>query len=380
MSKTSKIIWWIVGIVVVVGIVWWGVSRNGSSSGNTIKVGWIGTLTGSIAAYGEAGQNVTQIAVDEINASGGINGKKIEMIYEDGACDGTTAANAMQKLANIDRVQVAFSFCSAESLAAVPIATQAKVLLISQGSSNPGLTNASPYFFRDYPSDNSQGKVLADAAYNLKHWRTVAVLQEQSDYPAGIAGAFTQEFQSLGGKVVSQQYQTDTTDFRTPLLKLKSQNPEALFIDSLGTADAPRILQQMNGLNWELPLLVDDSVADDAKTVAANAPALEGALTAQFAPDPNNAKFKHLLSAYKTKYGTDLPFQNYGQTEYDAVYLLADGIKAVGYNGTALAQWSRTITNWQGASGPITIDSGGDRVGGDTLEVIHDGATQPVQK
>src|SRR5262249_40877175 len=150
-----------------IGLVWWGIARN-SASANTIKIGWIGPLTGSVAAYGEAGQNVTQLAVDQINASGGINGKQIQVIYEDGACDGTTAANAMQKLATVDQVQIVWGgFCSAESLAAVPIATQDKVLLFSMGSSNPKLTGISPYFFRDYPSDNSEGSVLADAAWNM---------------------------------------------------------------------------------------------------------------------------------------------------------------------------------------------------------------------
>jgi branched-chain amino acid transport system substrate-binding protein len=376
MSKNAKIVWWIIGIVVVVGLVWWGIAKN-SGSANTIKIGWIGPLTGDLAAYGEGGQNVTQLAVSEINAAGGINGKQMQVIYEDGACDGTTGANAMQKLANVDGVQVVLGgFCSGESLAAVPIATQSKVALFSASATSPKLTGSSPYFFRDYPSDNSQGKVLADAAYNTKHWKTVALLQEQTDYAAGINGAFTQEFQNLGGKAISEQYLTDTSDFRSVLIKLKSQHPDALFIDANGTADAPRIFQQMQALGWKLPLLVNDSVADDTKFVSTNASALEGTLTAQFAPDQNNPTFQHLLAAYKTKYGTDLPYQNYGQTEYDAVYLLAAGIKQVGNNGTALAQWSRTIKDWQGASGMITIDANGDRVGGDVLQVIHSGTVQ----
>jgi branched-chain amino acid transport system substrate-binding protein len=378
MSKNSKTVLWIVGIVIVVGLIQWGVSRNGGSS-SVIKIGFIAPLTGDAAAYGESAQNIVQLAIGDINATGGINGKQVQVIYEDGACNGTTAANAMQKLANVDGVQAVMGgYCSAESLVAVPIATQSKVMMISL-SSSPKLTNASPYFVRDYPSDDSEGNVLADAAWNIKHWKTVVFIQEQTDYPAGIYDAFAKTFQSLGGKTINEQYVTGTSDFHSLLLKLKAQNPDALVIDSNGSADAPRILQQMKDLGWNPPLMVIDSVAQDTKVVAANASSLEGALTAEFPLDASSTQFQHLLTAYKAKYGVDVPFQNYAQTEYDIVYLLVDGIKAVGDNGPALAAWSRTVKDWQGASGAITINAQGDRVGGDVLYVIHDGQLVPAQ-
>ena len=366
------------GIVVVVCLVWWGVSKN-NGSGNVIKIGFIAPLTGDAAAYGESAQNIAQLAVGEVNAAGGINGKQIQVIYEDGACDGTTAANAMQKLANVDGVQAVLGgYCSAESLAAIPVATQSKVMMISI-SSSPKLTNASPYFVRDYPSDDSEGNVLADAAWNMKHWKTVAFIQEQTDYPAGIYSAFAQEFQKLGGQTIDEQYVTNTSDFHSLLLKLKSQNPDALVIDSNGSADAPRILQQMKDLGWDPPLMVIDSVAQDTKVVAADASSLEGALTAEFPLDESSTQFQHLLSAYKAKYGVDVPFENYAQTEYDTVLLLIDGIKAVGDNGPALSAWLRGVADWQGASGSITINAQGDRVGGDVLYAIHNGQLVPLQ-
>lgn len=375
----NKKIWWIVVIVVVVGLVWWGIAKNNNSTG-MITIGWIGPLTGDGAAYGEAAQNVNKLAIDEINAAGGVNGRQINVIYEDGGCDGATAASAMQKLVNIDHVRAVIGgVCSAESLAAVPVATQAKVMMISI-SSSPKLTDASPYFVRDYPSDNREGKVLADAAWNIKHWKTVAFIQEQTDYPAGVYDAFHQEFESLGGKTTNEPYVTGTSDFRSLLLKLKTQNPDALFIASNGTADAPRILQQMNSLNWKPPLMVIDSIANNLKVLSGNAAVLEGALTAQFSPDQKNPTLQHLLTAYKARYGTDLPFQNYGEAEYDLPYLLVAGIKSVGYNSTALSEWSRTIKDWQGASGVITIDANGDRIGGHVLQAIHNGAIQTVQQ
>ena len=150
----------------------------------SIKIGFIAPLTGEAATYGLMGQNVVKLAADEINAQGGINGRHLEIIYEDGKCNGAAAATAIQKLVEFDKVEVVFGgFCSSESLGAEPIATQNKVLLFSLGSSSPALTGKSPFFARDYPSDASQGAVLAEIAYNKKGWRNVALIQEQLDYP-----------------------------------------------------------------------------------------------------------------------------------------------------------------------------------------------------
>jgi branched-chain amino acid transport system substrate-binding protein len=379
MNKTTKTVWWIVGIVVVVGLVWWGISRNGVS-GNTVKIGIMLPLTGDAATYGEPMDNVIRLAANEINAQGGINGKPIELLIEDSKCDGTAAVNAAQKLINVDGVRViAGEMCSGETLPIVPIAEKAKVVVLSGGASSPKLTGISPYFFRDYPSDSAQGKILADEAYNVKHWKTVAFMQEQTDYASGIYSVFNSEFQSLGGKTLNQSFQTSATDFRSMLVSLKAQNPDALFIDTQTPQQVDRVLKQLQELGWKLPLIINDATAGDPATLKADASLLEGTITAVFGVDPTNQKFEHLLSAYKAQYGIDVIEQGYAQTMYDELYLLVDGIKQVGYNGTALAKWSRTINGWQGASGAITIDANGDRVGGDTLEVVHNGVAQPLQ-
>jgi branched-chain amino acid transport system substrate-binding protein len=380
MNKSSKTVWLIIAALVVVGLIWWGASRNGAS-GNVIKIGLIAPMTGDAAAYGEPIQRVVQLAADEINAGGGINGKQIQILTQDGKCNGTDAANAAQELININNVQIIIGgFCSGESLAAVPIAESNKVLLFSPSASSPKLTGISHYFVRDYPSDSAQGKVLADAAYNLKHWKTVAFIQEQTDYAEGIYNAFESEFSSLGGKTINESFPSDTTDFRSMLTKLRSQNPNALFIGTQAPAGTDRILKQLQELGWKPPLLVNDIVPGDPPTLKADAVALEGALCAEFGVDPTNAKFEHLLQAYQAKYNEVLPYQSYAQTAYDEVYILRDGIAAVGYNGSALADWVRTVKDWPGASGSITIQSNGDLVGGHRLEMIYNGVAQPVKQ
>ncbi len=377
MDKTAKAIVWVVVIVLVI----WGIVKlAGGGSNQTaqndtgpIKVGIIAPLTGDAAVYGEPARNVMQLAVDEINAAGGIGGRTINLVVEDGKCNGKDGADAAQKLVNVDKVRVIIGgFCSSESMAAVPIAAAGSVALFSNGSSNPGLTSISPFFFRDYPSDSSQGAVLAQAAHD-KGWKKVAMVQEQTDYAAGIYKAFNDKFVTLGGVTVKEDFPTQTSDFRSVLSKLKDSKSDVLFIDTQTPAVATRIMEQIQQLKWKPALIINDGISGDPATLSKNATLLEGALTAEFGVDPSNAKFQHLISAYKAKYGVEPPYQSYAQTEYDSVYIIKDAIAAVGYNGEKIAQWAHNLSNWQGASGSVTIGADGDRVGGHTLMILKNG-------
>ncbi|MEK7390906.1 MAG: ABC transporter substrate-binding protein [Patescibacteria group bacterium] len=376
----NSIIKVVIAIVVLIVLIW-GISALVSKDAKpaevgTYKIGFILPLTGDAAAYGEPGRNVYALAVEEINKSGGVNGKQLEAIYEDGKCSGKDAANAMQKLANVDKVQIVIGgFCSGESLAAIPIAETAKVALFSPGSSSPDLTGKSPYFFRNYPSDATQGRVLAELAYNVKKWKKVAVIQEQSDYALGNYKAFSENFNKLGGTTVKEEFPSDTTDFKTILTKLKNQNPEALFVDPQTPANTERILKQLSDLKWKPALLMND-ISIDMKLVEGNKAILEGAFAAEFGVDPTNPKFARMAEVYKSKHVTDVPFPSYAQTEYDAVFLIADAIKAVGYGGEKIAAWSRTVKDWSGASGNTTIEQTGDRAGGHVPKVIKDGKVE----
>ncbi|MES2134783.1 MAG: ABC transporter substrate-binding protein [Patescibacteria group bacterium] len=381
MNKT----WLAIGAIVVLGLIVWGVSSMGGKSADTstgpIKVGVIVPLTGDAAVYGEPGRNITQLAVDEINAAGGINGREMELIVEDGKCNGQDAASATQKLVNVDKVQVIIgAFCSGESLAAVPVAASGKVAMISPGSSSPKLTDVSPYFVRNYPSDATQGSVLANIAYTDKGYKKIAFIQEQTDYAAGVYTAFSNVFSGLGGTVTNEAFPTETSDFRSIISKVKGQNPDAVFIDTQTPAVTGRILAQMEQLGWKPKLFVSDILPGDTKTVEAHKAILEGTLAAEVGVDPSNPKFAALLVAYKAKYGVELPFQSYAQTEYDSVYLVRDAILAVGNDGTKVAAWLHTVKDWQGAAGSVTIGTNGDPVAGHRPEVIMAGKPVPYVK
>ncbi|MFA6269497.1 MAG: ABC transporter substrate-binding protein, partial [archaeon] len=152
----------------------------------TIKIGYLGPLTGDMASIGEGQLKAVLLAVDEINSKGGINGAKIELIAEDGTCDGKAAITAMTKLVEVDNVKyVVGGQCSSETIAAAPLAEKNKVLLLSPLSSNPNITTMGDYIFRNYPSDSYQGKIAAEYVANTMHLKKAAILSCLSDYCVG---------------------------------------------------------------------------------------------------------------------------------------------------------------------------------------------------
>lgn len=357
-----------------------GDKLNDANAG-AYKVGVMLPMTGDAAAYGETARDVYLLAVEEINKEGGVNGKNIELVIEDSKCNGKDASNAAQKLINVDKVQVIIGgFCSGESIAAVPLAQAAKVALFSAGSSSPDLTNSSKFFFRNYPSDASQGKVLAEVAFKDKGWKKVGMLQEQTDYATALGKTFASTIQGLGGQIVKEEFPTSMTDFRAALTKLRSDNINALFVDAQTEASAARVFKQIEDLKWKPNLIVSDPVLGSANTVAQYKTLLEGTIGAEFGVDVNNPKYKHLSDAYKAKYGKDMNHLAYAQTEYDAVYMVRDALKDVGYDGEKIADWSRKVKDWDGASGKITIQADGDRASGHTPKVVKNGKVEVYTK
>jgi branched-chain amino acid transport system substrate-binding protein len=391
MDKTTKIIGWIIVAVVVIGAIYAytkkdkGADQTGGDkvevAGDTYKIGVILPLTGDAASYGEPARNVYEIATKEINDAGGVDGKKLELIIEDGKCSGKDATNAAQKLINTDKVQIILGgFCSSESLSAVTVAEAAKVALFSAASSSPDLTNKSAYFFRNYPSDASQGSVLAEVAFNAG-WKKVGVLQEQQDYALGVFKAFETKFKSLGGEVVKEEFPKEATDFRTQLTKLKGENVNALFVDTQTPPASQRVFKQMQDMQWKPQVIINDVTTSDQETLTAFKDLLEGAIGAEFSSDASNPKLQAINKAYNSKHGIDLPYKvSYGATEYDAIYMIKDALMQVGYDGTKLAQWGHKVSNWPGASGSVTIGSDGDRVGGHTAKLVRNAKTENYKK
>ena len=205
------------------------------------------------------------------------------------------------------------------------------------------------------------------------------ILVEETDYAQGISKVFNSTFSGLGGTVTSESYPSNSNDLRPLVTKAKTAKPDAFLMIPQTPASAQKILKAIKDLGWKPKLLVGDIVAGDPDTMSQYKDVLSGAYVAEVGTDPNNAIFNHALEVYKLNVGKDMSFQGYGQAIWDALFLVRDGIKAVGNDGAKLADWFRTVKDWQGASGSVTIGADGDPVIGHRAELIKDGKVEVVK-
>jgi branched-chain amino acid transport system substrate-binding protein len=347
-------------LVILVGI-FYAVRSQNNPKGGTVTLGFIAPLSGDGAAYGETERNVTIMAVDEINDAGGIDGRKINVIYEDGGCDGKDATDAIQKLISVDHVDVVMGgACSAETLAAAPIAMASHVILFSSFSSNPALTNAGDYFFRNAPSDSDVGKLDADLM--AKSYKKVAILSEDTDYSQGVRAVMDAVFKAAGVTVTDDEvYVGGTTDFRTALLKIKQTNPQALYINP-GTAliAGGLIVSQARELGITIPLYGNFSLGSP-EALAAGGAAMNGVVISDSSGLSSSGV--QLLANYKKMFGADSSNAYEMGAAYDRVFILKDAIAAVGDDPEKIKDYLHQMPDFAGAVGTYRFDGNGDVVG-----------------
>lgn len=197
----KKIISGVIIVVVVVVAITFSVQSKDTSA---IKIGFVAALSGDAASFGESEKKAVDIAVNEINNSGGINGRPLEIIYEDGRCNGKDALAAIQKLIHVDLVGIVLGgTCSSETLAMAPIAEENKTILFSAFSSSPLITNAGDYTFRNGPSDEDVTKLEANTI--SKKYHRVAIISENLDYSQGVRKMMKKVFNDNGTEIVADE-------------------------------------------------------------------------------------------------------------------------------------------------------------------------------
>lgn len=371
-DKTTKIV---IGIAVILVIVLLGMlvfqsKTNTQISGNigavqniqgttkeSIKIGFVGPLTGDVSVIGQQNKAAIEMAVDEINSKGGINGRKIEMIFEDGKCNAKDAASAGNKLINVDKVNyIIGGECSGETLAIAPTAEANHVLMISPISSSPDVTKAGDYVFRNYYSDNDAGKALAQRMYNDLGYRKVAVLWSINDYAEGYSRVFRDEFTRLGGQIVFQEKFTQgTSDLRAPLTKLKSTDAEAIvFLEY--TAGQITFYKQREELGIKLPVFGSDT-STDTEVQKAIGKAFDGTRYV-LAAESYTPEF-----AQRIKDNTGENIQLGSPQAYDAVYILKQAIETAGDDSTKVKDYLYKMPAFYGEAGKTEFDENGDLKG-----------------
>jgi branched-chain amino acid transport system substrate-binding protein len=325
----------------------------------TIKVGEFASLTGKEAAFGQSSHKGTLLAIDELNAAGGLLGRKIEFVYEDDRSTPGESATIAKKLITRDKVVALLGeVASGRSLEAAPIAQANHVPMISPSSTNPKVTETGDYIFRVCFTDPFQGKLLAEFAQRTLKAKKVAVFSDVSaPYSVGLAQYFVAPFTAAGGQVVSEQkYTGGDKDFKAQLTAIKAQSPEAIFVPGYYT-DAGLIVAQARQLGIQVPLFGGDGwEAPELLQIAGSA--LEGTYySTHFSPENSDPAVQKFVAAFKAKYSGETP-DAMAALGYDSAMVLADAIKRAGStDGAKLRDAIAATRGYAGVTGSTTLDA-----------------------
>jgi branched-chain amino acid transport system substrate-binding protein len=331
------------------------------AAGDVILLGEVGSLTGSEATFGKSTQAGIQMAIDEVNAAGGItlNGKAMKVavrVYDDQGKP-EEAANAVSRLINQDKVvAILGEVASSNSLAMAPKAQAAGIPMVTPSSTNPKVTEVGDHIFRVCFIDPFQGAVMAKFARDtLKLDRVAVLIDNQSDYSLGLSSVFVDSFQKAGGTIVAKEsYSKGDTDFRSQLTSMKGKDPQALYVPGYYT-DVGVIARQARELGVNVPLLGGDGWESD-KLYELGGVALDGSyFSNHYAIDEPTPRSKAFREAYKAK-NNRMP-DSLSALGYDATMVVVEAIKRAGTTqGKALRDAIAQTKGHPGIAGTITLD------------------------
>jgi branched-chain amino acid transport system substrate-binding protein len=378
-----KKLWIGIGIVVVALVIALIVTQTRKEP-EEIKIGAILPLTGDFSSHGEDAKKGIDLAISEINNKGGINGKKIHVIYEDDKMQPSVGVSAFEKLIKIDKVPVVIGgIGSSVALAMAPIAQKNKVVLLSPTASNPKITYAGEYIFRIWHSDVYEGRIMAKFVYDKMNIRKIAVLYVNNDFGQGLEEVFKKEFEKLGGQVVfSESYEQGSVDFRAQLSKIKNINPEGIYLPGY-YQEVAKIAVQIKEMGLKAKLF-STSPIENPDLIKLAKEACENIIYTRPAFDPQNPsnKYKIFSSSFKEKYGVAPGIA--AAFSYDAVQVILHALSNLHVKdevkGDMIQKALADIKNYEGVTGKFSFDENGDVIREMSFFTIKNGQFVPFNK
>jgi branched-chain amino acid transport system substrate-binding protein len=323
-----------------------------------IKIGEVGSMTGSEATFGISTHQGIELAIKEANAAGGVHGRQLQIISLDDQGKPEEAATAVTRLITQDKVTAILGeVASSRSLAMAPIAQQYKIPMVTPSSTNPKVTEVGDYIFRVCFIDPFQGEVMARFALETLKVKKVAILRDvKNDYSVGLANFFTDKIKSAGGEIlIDQSYSAGDIDFKSQLTAIRSKKPEVIFVPGYYT-EVGLIARQARQLGIKAPLLGGDGW-DSPKLTEIGGKALEGSFFSNhYSSEDTSEQVQNFIEKYKKAYNV-VP-DGLAAMGYDAALVLIDAMKR---SSKALktdeirAALAKTA-DFPGVTGRITID------------------------
>jgi branched-chain amino acid transport system substrate-binding protein len=361
-----------------------GCSNGGSDveAGSTIRVGEFASLTGKEATFGTSSHEGTVLAVEELNAAGGVLGKQLELLSEDNRSLPGESATIAKKLITRDRVIALLGeVASGRSLEAAPIAQANQIPMISPSSTNPKVTETGDFIFRVCFIDPFQGTLLAGFAQRTLGAKKVALFSDvAAPYSVGLGEYFKQAWLEGGGQIASEvKYTGGDKDFKAQLTVIKAANPDAIMVPGYYN-DVGLIVAQARQLGITVPLFGGDGWEAPELIQIAGAKNLEGTYySTHFSPQSTDPLSQKFVAAYKARYNGKVP-DAMAALGYDSVMVLADAIRRAGTtDGPALRDAIAATRDFAGATGVTTLDENRNAKKPAVIITVKDGEFRYVE-
>ena len=322
-----------------------------------IPVGQFTSLTGAQASWGQSTVRGGDLALEEINAGGGVLGQPLRVITKDNQSKQGETSTAVRELITREKVVALLGeVASGRSLEAAPIAQRSGIPMISPGATNEKVTETGDHIFRVCFIDPFQGTVCAKFAHKLGATKAALLVDVSKDYSIGLAKSFKNQFEAEGGTIVGRQsYSGGDKDFSSQLTAIKADNPQVIFLPAYYT-EAPLIIRQARQLGITVPFIGGDGW-DSPELVQVGGDAVEGCyFSNHFSNQSTEPKVVAFVQNYRKKYGEDPDAM--AALSYDTTLLLADAMKRAGTTDPAKVTEALAATKgFEGVTGKITFDS-----------------------
>lgn len=333
-----------------------------AATGDTIVIGTISPNTGNLAAYGESVVNAINLAVEEINADGGVLGKPLALISYDDKGDSTEGANAFNKLVGEDVCAIIGSVTSGVTAGLASLADESQIVLLTPTATADTITESDNYVFRACFKDSYQGKVAAKFAAEELGVTKVAILYASGDaYSAGLREAFAESAAELGLEIVAEESSssTDDTEFSSQLTNIAASGAEFLFAPYYYNAVGPYIVPQARAAGYEGVIMGADGFDGTVGTMVDDKSLYNSCyFTNHYSPDDTSETVQAFVKAYTDKYGAE-SLNALGALAYDSVYMLADAIEKAGSTDRTAIRDAMSGMSFSGVTGSFVLDATG---------------------
>ena len=346
-----------------------------------IKVGEFASLTGKEAAFGQSSHKGTLLAIEELNATGGVLGRQFELITEDDQSKQGEAATIAKKLISRDKVIALLGeVASGRSLEAAPIAQNFKIPMISPSSTNPRVTEMGSYIFRVCFIDPFQGTAMAKFGMKSLKMKRVALLTSvSSPYSVGLAKYFKETFAADGGVVaIEQKYSEGDKDFKAQLTAIKAAGVDGIFVPGYYT-EAALISKQARELELTFPIFGGDGW-EAPQLIEIGGKAMEGTYySTHYSPENSSPAVQNFVKKFRARFANETP-DAMAALGYDSAMVLADAIKRAGTtDGAKLRAAIAATKNYEGVTGKTTIDAHRNATKAAVVITVKDGQFKFVE-